>query len=167
MQSKSENDDDFASESEGVRRIDSPLSKAFEKGRTRRCPDCWGNHQSRSLRENHFRTNTARLGRDDGAENSLFDLEHYKGQIEASHRMFQSVISTSDAAVKSLFLINGGGCVALLTIIGQLASHPGNSEAPAVMAVPLLTFGVGHGLATLPFAFSPLLRQPSTANGKS
>src|SRR5689334_3259387 len=38
-----------------------------------------------------------------------FDLEHYRAQIASKNKLFETVMTTSDAAAKSLFLVNGGG----------------------------------------------------------
>ena len=78
-----------------------------------------------------------------------FDLEHYRGVWESAHRLFESVITTANAAIKALFLINGGGCVALLALAGQLASAGRDRTAAVVFALPLVMFGSGVGLAAV------------------
>ncbi len=77
-----------------------------------------------------------------------FDLEYYRASIEGRHRLFDSVVSTGSAAIKSLFLINGGGCVALLALIGQLAQRLPLAGNTNVFAVPLLSFAIGVGAAS-------------------
>lgn len=89
---------------------------------------------------------------------ATFDLEHYRAQIEGSHRLFESVISTAAAAIRALFLVNGGGCVALLALVGSLAaSSNGGNDAATMLAAPLLAFAAGVGLAafaTCTFSFA-------------
>ena len=59
-------------------------------------------------------------------------IEARKSQHESQLEMFRSVISAGQSAIKSSFLLNGGGSVALLAFIGHLAQFK-------PMAVP--TFG--------------------------
>ncbi len=78
-----------------------------------------------------------------------FDLEYYRAQIQAEADSFKSVISTATEAIKALFLINGGGCVALLTLMGQLAPKLAQPAGPALFAAPLLAFAIGVGMAAV------------------
>ena len=59
-------------------------------------------------------------------------IEARKSQHESQLEMFRSVISAGQSAIKSSFLLNGGGAVALLAFISHLAQFK-------PMAVP--TFG--------------------------
>lgn len=48
-------------------------------------------------------------------------IETQKSQHESDLEMFRTVISSGQSAIKSSFLLNGGGAVALLAFIGHLA----------------------------------------------
>lgn len=77
-----------------------------------------------------------------------FDLENYRATVEGRHRLFESMVSTGSAAIKSLFLINGGGCIALLALIGQLAQKLAIAGNISILAWPLLSFAAGVGAAS-------------------
>jgi hypothetical protein len=84
-----------------------------------------------------------------------FDLESYRAEVQAEANLFHSVISTATEAIKSLFLINGGGCVALLALMGQLGTRgvAGSSISPQMFAAPLLAFGIGLAMAATASCF--------------
>jgi hypothetical protein len=52
-------------------------------------------------------------------------------------------------ALKTLMLINGGACVALLTLFGQLATSEKSKIPPADLSVPLLWFAMGLASSAL------------------
>ena len=71
------------------------------------------------------------------------DLASYSAQSASGLELFKSVIEMAKTTVTSLILINGGSAVALLALIGHLASG-GNSPTPiSSFAKPLLYFVIG------------------------
>lgn len=60
---------------------------------------------------------------------------------------FEVVVRSAESALKSAFLVNGGGAVALLTFFGQ-AMHGGKpSPATSSLAVALLMLVIGTAIA--------------------
>ncbi len=62
---------------------------------------------------------------------------------------FEVVVRSAESALKSAFLVNGGGAVALLTFFGQ-AMHGGKPNlATSYLAVALLMLVIGTAIAGL------------------
>lgn len=81
---------------------------------------------------------------------SAYTLAQYNAEVDCANRLFESVIAASKEAIRSLFLINGGGCVALLALMGQVAAKIGGGTAIApTFGVALLGFAGGLFSATL------------------
>jgi hypothetical protein len=60
---------------------------------------------------------------------------------------FGSVISAAESALKSAFLVNGGGAVALLAFFGQAAHQTRTAAANSLLATSLLVLVIGTALA--------------------
>ena len=54
---------------------------------------------------------------------------------------FDVVVSSAESALKSAFLINGGGAVALLAFFGQASRQPGPSSPWLALALFILVVG--------------------------
>ena len=80
---------------------------------------------------------------------SAYNVAHDQAVADASARLFESVISTGKEAVKALLVINGGGCVALLALMGQLAPRVAGPDLSATFGVPLLGFAIGVAASAL------------------
>lgn len=61
--------------------------------------------------------------------------------------LFKASIESGRAAIRSGFLVNGAGAIALLTLIGNLAKDGYSSKAIHSLALPLGCFAVGASLA--------------------
>jgi hypothetical protein len=68
------------------------------------------------------------------------DLAGFAARSAVNLEVFKSVFPTTQVAVKSLIIINGGAAVALLALIGHLVSTPGSQQTIHRLAVPLLWF---------------------------
>jgi hypothetical protein len=68
-------------------------------------------------------------------------IETRKSQHESQLEMFRSVISAGQSAIKSSFLLNGGGAVALLAFTGHLAQF--KPEAVPTFGECMLPFTLG------------------------
>lgn len=68
-------------------------------------------------------------------------VETNKHQHEQRLEMFRSVIMSGQGSIKSSFLLNGGGAVALLAFIGHLAQF--NATKVPIFATGLLPFAFG------------------------
>jgi hypothetical protein len=62
---------------------------------------------------------------------------------EVSDARIGHIVQLAVNALKSLMLINGGACVALLTFIGHLVTSEKSRIAPGDLSVPLLWFAMG------------------------
>ena len=60
---------------------------------------------------------------------------------------FAVVTSSAESALKSAFLVNGGGAVALLAFFGQAAQQAKLSPATPALAAALLVLVIGTALA--------------------
>lgn len=92
------------------------------------------------------------------SEPSPVELEKYKADLqnwvelgkqqhEARMELFRSVITAGQSAIKSSFLLNGGGAVAMLAFVGHLAELDSN-KVP-LFASSLLPFAIGVLLVTV------------------
>ena len=66
---------------------------------------------------------------------------------EFRNARFAFVASSAESALKSAFLVNGGGAVALLAFFGQATQHANLSAAVSGLAASLLVLVVGTALA--------------------
>lgn len=71
-----------------------------------------------------------------------------------SHPSFDATIKYSEAAIRGLFLLNGGACLALLTFIGSLANKEQIIGADLDFSRALILFAIGALLAVLVSAAS-------------
>jgi hypothetical protein len=78
-----------------------------------------------------------------------FKLAEYHIEAEAMNRLFDSVVTAGKEAIQSLLVINGGGCVALLALMGQLAPKLNGGDLVHAFGVPLLGFACGLVAASL------------------
>ncbi|MEA3427870.1 MAG: hypothetical protein U9Q84_01340 [Thermodesulfobacteriota bacterium] len=71
------------------------------------------------------------------------NLAHYDAQQQYSLEMLRSVISYSQAALKSAILINGGAAVALLAFIGNIWAKTTAKEAVEFLTFSIASFSFG------------------------
>jgi len=71
-------------------------------------------------------------------------VKHHEMAKEAERQMFQSVLDTAQAAQKTIILINGGACVALLAFIGAMVQA---NKSVFGIGVGLLFFAMGLACA--------------------
>jgi hypothetical protein len=81
--------------------------------------------------------------------NQASDLAGYAARAQAQLELSKSVITTAQAAVKSVLLVNGGSAVALLAFIGHLATSGNRTDVVSKLALPLLIFALGVGAAAV------------------
>jgi hypothetical protein len=72
----------------------------------------------------------------------------YRVRVDLLLEQFTSVIAVGQAALKSMFLINGGAAVAVLAFAGHLATSTG-AKAVQTLALPLVCFVFGLILVTI------------------
>lgn len=54
-----------------------------------------------------------------------------------------AVRGASSEAIRSLFLVNGGACIALLGFLGAAIQHDTKAELARALSLPLTTFAIG------------------------
>lgn len=74
--------------------------------------------------------------------------EKYRVRADINLAFFRSIIASGQAALKSMFLINGGAAVAVLALIGHLSTSANSSPTVSRFALPLLCFAFGLLLTT-------------------
>jgi hypothetical protein len=73
----------------------------------------------------------------------------YGARVSAQSELFKSVIQSGQAALKSMFLLNGGAAVAVLALVGHLSTSATTAGQVDKFAFPLLFFASGLGFAAL------------------
>jgi hypothetical protein len=92
-------------------------------------------------------------------------LAKYRARADAQLELFKSVIQSGQAALKSLFLLNGGAAVAVLALIGHLSTSTIAAAQVNKFAVPLLSFACGLAFAAMASGFTYLVQRAySTRN---
>jgi hypothetical protein len=71
------------------------------------------------------------------------EIAVFESRSASALELFKSVIATAKVAIKSLLMINGGAAVALLALIGHLATTLSHGIAIQALAVPLAYFVSG------------------------
>jgi hypothetical protein len=82
----------------------------------------------------------------------------YRARVESGLELFRSVIQSGQAAVKSLFLLNGGAAVAVLALVGHLGTSAITAGLVNKFACPLLWFASGLVLAATASCFTYLVQ---------
>jgi hypothetical protein len=67
----------------------------------------------------------------------------YGARVSLHPELFKSVIQSGHAALKSLFLLNGGAAVAVLALVGHLSTSAIAAAQVNRFAIPLSSFAVG------------------------
>jgi hypothetical protein len=90
----------------------------------------------------------------------------YRARVESGLELFRSVIQSGHAALKSLFLLNGGAAVAVLALVGHLSTSPIAAGQVNKFACPLAWFTVGLVLAATASCFTYLVQTAFAARQK-
>jgi hypothetical protein len=90
-------------------------------------------------------------------------LAKYRARADARLELFKSVIQSGQAALKSLFLLNGGAAVAVLALIGHLSTSAIAAAQVNKFAVPLLSFASGLAFAAMASCLTYLVQKASSA----
>lgn len=82
-------------------------------------------------------------------ESQRLEFEKYKLEYESFKDGFNSCIQFANTALKSLLILNGGACLAILTTIGSMFSKSDRNFAGVSNSIadPLIFFGWGAFLA--------------------
>jgi hypothetical protein len=83
----------------------------------------------------------------------------YRARVESGLELFKSVIQSGHAALKSLFLLNGGAAVAVLALVGHLSTSPIAAGQVNKFACPLLWFAVGLTFAAIASGLTYLVQR--------
>lgn len=87
--------------------------------------------------------------RDAPGLSKIAELEHqsrlaeHRAVHEAQLEMFKSVLESGQTAVNTAILVSGGGTVALLAFIGNLATKTPQASIPHALIVALILFAIG------------------------
>lgn len=91
-------------------------------------------------------------------ETSALDMERFKANLQNRHEIklekFRTIIDTGQNAIRSSFLLNGGGVIALLAFITHLAEF--RAEKVPEFADCLLPFALGVFAVTMTSCFTYL-----------
>lgn len=75
------------------------------------------------------------------------DLERQKHDLKWIEVSTEATIRNGQAAIRGAFLINGGGAVAALTLIGNLASRSGRLTLDPTLVVSAFVIGIALAVA--------------------
>jgi hypothetical protein len=92
-------------------------------------------------------------------QNHSFQLEQYKAHLVSQNESFKASLDFAKVALSTTFLLNGGGAVALLTVIGQSIVH--KQVMPNLWSVVVL-FGFGAVAAVAALAAAFFAQEQST-----
>ncbi len=87
----------------------------------------------------------------------------YGARVNFHLELFKSVIESGHAALRSLFLLNGGAAVAVLALVGHLSTSATTAPHVNKFACPLLWFAVGLALAATASGFTYLVQRAFAA----
>jgi len=93
-------------------------------------------------------------------------LAKYRIQADLVLENFKSVIVSGQAALKSMFLINGGAAVAILALIGHLSTSEISAAKVGKFAIPLSCFALGLVFTTTAAGFTYLAQRAYSKRGK-
>lgn len=93
-------------------------------------------------------------------------LAKYRIQADVLLENFRSVILSGQAALKSMFLINGGAAVAILALVGHLSTSEISAAKVDKFAGPLCLFAVGLVFTTTAAGFTYLAQRAYSKRGK-